>query len=627
MLLVLHLTAIVLRSVWFSLRCLIKMYGMLLQSVHHFIQAEYGEEAWKEIVKLAGCKHLTFNTHQVYPDDTMAKLAEACAHVTSAHVDEIMEFFGKCFVRFFSNFGYDVPIRATGRYFTDFLQNVDNIHSQFCFTYPKMRSPSIYLTGIDVKGCDMVYRSDRKGFICYIIGLLTQISKDFFNLTAFKLTVVDNSCSAGANRRSNVVKFRIDFDNTNYMQAEVLRHRPKKIENLPSVPCYHLLELFPFAIMIDPSMVMVGVGQKLVEICSGQDILLGQSVNDHFSLRRPKGISITWKNLIYLGNIMFELELLRKKEVKEKDDPATSASESTMKNILLKGQMKYIADVNGVIFLCSPIINDLDELTERGIFLNDLNQHGLGKEMVMAGWQHNSKLEVLFDDAEQRSLDLEQSYELLDKWKKRSDELLYSMIPQTVADRLRGGNSRLSTCETFESVTILFCELVGLHSSTVEEALSVVNCMNTVFSCFDEMMDKFQVYKVETVGYVYMVAGGAPERTNVHAQRIADLAISMVDEVKELKYKDRDKVDIRIGIHSGPAVAGVVGIKVPRYCFFGDTVNTASRMQSTSTPGNVNISIDTKNLLPQHLYQFRSRGLVKVKGKGQMETFFLTKRY
>ncbi|KAK5650378.1 hypothetical protein RI129_001407 [Pyrocoelia pectoralis] len=560
------------------------MYGMLLQSVQHFVQVEYGEDVWQQVLKLADCKTSVFNTYHVYPDDIMAKLADACARVTSATVDDFMEFFGKCFVRYFSNFGYDVTIRATGRYFTDFLQNVDNIHTQFCFTYPKMKSPSIYLTDIDKNGCVMVYRSERKGFVRYVMGLLDQIAKDIYNITSLKVTVMEHTSSASGNRRNVIVKFRLDFDNTNYIKGELLKQSSSKIVKLPSVPCYQLLELFPFAIMINPSMEIMGLGQRIIEIWTGEDTLLGTPINKYFSLRRPKGISFAWKNLLYLRNIMFELEMNRSKEVDEKDLPSTSTSpEPKTKNVLLKGQMKHIKDIHAVIFLCSPIINDIDELPELGIFLNDLNQHGLSKEMVMAGWQHNSKLEVLFDDAEQRSDELEKNYDLLDTWKKRSDDLLYSMIPRTVADRLRSGNSSLSTCETFESVTILFCELVGLYSSTVQEALSVVDCMNAVFSCFDGLMDTFKVYKVETVGYVYMVAGGAPERTNVHAERIADLGISMIDQVAKLKFSYRDKVEIRIGIHSGPAVAGVVGVKVPRYCFFGDTINTASRMQSTST--------------------------------------------
>nr|XP_022912206.1 soluble guanylate cyclase 89Db-like [Onthophagus taurus]XP_022912207.1 soluble guanylate cyclase 89Db-like [Onthophagus taurus] len=265
----------------------------------------------------------------------------------------------------------------------------------------------------------------------------------------------------------------------------------------------------------------------------------------------------------------------------------------------------------------------MEELPELGLYLTDLNPHGMSREMVMAGWQHNSKLELMFDKAEQRALELEANYELLDEWKCKGDELLYSMIPKTVADRLRHGASSLSTCESFDAVTIMFCELVGFSSETVQDAMDVVSSMNAVFSCFDALMDKFHVYKVETVGQIYMAVSGAPEKTKEHAKNVCDFSLSLIKNVKELLMPSGGGVEVKIGIHSGPSVAGVVGIKVPRYCFFGDTVNTASRMQSSSVPGMVHISLGTKILLPEDDYVIQSRGLIMLKGKGDVETFFI----
>ncbi|XP_068911277.1 soluble guanylate cyclase 89Da-like isoform X2 [Tenebrio molitor] len=601
------------------------MYGMLLESVQHFVQLEYGEDIWQRVLEHANCKYISFETHKVYSDNIMASLAAACAEITTASYDSFMNFFGRCFVRYFSTLGYDVTVKATGRFFTDFLQSVDNIHAQFCFTYPKMKSPSIYLTDIDSNGCVLVYRSARQGFTQYVMGQLQQIAKDFYNLK-LKVTVLDKASSASATKSTVIVTYRLDFDNKPYMQYKAKKKTFNEITRLTPFPCSLLLEFFPFGVIINPNMNLIGVGEKLAEIWRGKDFL-NKPVSSFFKLRRPKGIVFSWKNTRNLEAVMFELECDRgtndDSRAGGEDSNRLSSPSSELKNILLKGQMKYVKDVNALIFLCSPVINDLDELPEQGLFLNDLNHHGLSKEMVLAGWQHNSKLEIMFDKEAQRSDELEKSYELLDTWKRRGDDLLYSMIPKTVADRLRTGNSPLSTCESFEAVTILFCELVGLSSETVKDAMQVVSTMNTVFSCFDSLMDKFGVYKVETVGQIYMAVSGAPERTRQHAHNIAALSLQMLEQVSEIQGADGAQVNIRIGIHSGPAVAGVVGIKVPRYCFFGDTVNTASRMQSTSSPGMINISADTMNLLPTGKYVIKNRGVVHVKGKGEMETFWL----
>ncbi|XP_012250694.1 soluble guanylate cyclase 89Da-like [Athalia rosae] len=609
------------------------MYGMLLESVQHFVQLEYGEEVWNHIVEAAGATHSVFNTRQIYPDNLMTDLAAALAVYNAQPVEEVMYFFGKCFVRFFSNLGYDCTIRATGRYFCDFLQSVDNIHMQMRFTYPKMKSPSMYITHEDPQGVVLVYRSTRQGFTHYFMGQLFQIAEDVYQ-TKLNITVLE-SLTTIPGSRNVLVKFRINFDNRAYIASHQKKNVPMG-RQLPPIPCTILLRLFPFGVLLNKNMCIIGAGEKLLQAWGGKTSVLNTSVTELFKLRRPKGIVFNWANVIYLRSVLFELELIRSAETQFKGpvSPTLSESASTStglgrrgsqgaRSILLKGQMRHIEEIKAIIFLCSPLINSLDELPNMGLFLNDLNPHGMGQEMVLAGWQHCGRLEMMFERAEQRSEELQISYTLLDRWKNKSDELLYSMIPRTVADRLRAGASPLSTCESFDSISILFCELCDIEYSTIEEVMKVVSSMNAVFSCFDALMDDFNVYKVETVGRVYMAASGAPDRTEDHARNVADVALELISRVRSLKLPSGIDIQIRIGIASGPAVAGVVGIKVPRYCFFGDTVNTAARMQTTSEPGKVHISPRTKELLPSERYKTESRGNVWVKGKGEMETFWL----
>ncbi|XP_059611883.1 soluble guanylate cyclase 89Db-like isoform X2 [Phlebotomus argentipes] len=627
------------------------MYGMLLESVQHFVQLEFGEMVWKQALAATGCKYSVFNTHQIYSDSLMPDLAAALSAITGKSTEYFMVFFGRCFVRFFSNFGYDKMIKATGRFFCDFLQSVDNIHLQMRFTYPKMKSPSMQLTEVDERGAVLVYRSTRTGFSKYFKGQLMEIADALYGLK-LHITIIDrqNDTTGGTTGpiaiqgglKTVIVRYRLDFDNKDYMEAKVNKTIHPSQKKLGPVDGSVLLEMFPFAIIIDEDMQITGAGEKMVEAwglenvnSSGQSTIIYSTVTDHFKLRRPKGIPFTWQNILHFHTVLFELELIRApQEDAEKKEPQGLSldaltltterreSQGAMKNILLKGQMRYITEINSVIFLCSPIINNLDELHNMGLFLNDLNAHGLSREMVMAGWQHFSRLEYTFEREEQRSDELETSLHLADSWKRQGDDLLYSMIPKPVAERLRAGLNPLSTCQSFEQVTVVFGELHDdSHSSSdLRDAMSAVSTLNTCFSAFDELVQTPMVYKVETVGQVYMAVSGAPDMNPLHVQHAADMALNMVAKLMELKLPG---VSVKIGLHTGPVVAGVVGLKVPRYCLFGDTVNIASRMESSGMPNKIQVTEYIAQKLRKLGYILESRGMVQVKGKGEMKTFWL----
>lgn len=203
------------------------MYGMLLESVQHFVQVEYGEDVWRQAMAFIDCKITVFNTHQVYSDSLIPDLAAALSEITGKSYDSFMQFFGRCFVRFFSNFGYDELIKATGRYFCDFLMSVDNIHLQMRFTYRKMKSPSMQLTELDENGAILIYRSGRSGFSKYLMGQLMEIAKTIYGIENLRLKVLESEndvpggtigpISLGTDLQQVVVKYRLDFDNKEYV--------------------------------------------------------------------------------------------------------------------------------------------------------------------------------------------------------------------------------------------------------------------------------------------------------------------------------------------------------------------------------------------------------------------------
>jgi adenylate cyclase len=212
----------------------------------------------------------------------------------------------------------------------------------------------------------------------------------------------------------------------------------------------------------------------------------------------------------------------------------------------------------------------------------------------------------------------------LEQEKRRSETLLLNILPQSIVDRMRGGEVVIA--DRVAEATILFCDLVGFTTLSHElSADRVIDFLSKIFSGFDRLAAEQGVEKIKTIGDAYMVAAGIPVAQPDHATRIAALSLRMLDEVEAIAAATGLKLQARIGVHSGPIVAGVIGTHKFAYDVWGDTVNTASRMESHSLPGHVQISAATRALLDDR-FDFEARGSIEVKGKGMMETFFLSAR-
>ncbi|CAF1599336.1 unnamed protein product [Adineta ricciae] len=210
--------------------------------------------------------------------------------------------------------------------------------------------------------------------------------------------------------------------------------------------------------------------------------------------------------------------------------------------------------------------------------------------------------------------------------KKRAEALLYQLLPAPVASQLMGGQP--VTAETFDCVTIYFSDIVGFTALSSESTpLQVVDLLNDLYSVFDGVSENYDVYKVETIGDAYMVVSGLPTSNgDLHAREIARLSLALLNAVLNFRIRHRPdkKLLLRIGIHSGPCVAGVVGLRMPRYCLFGDTVNTASRMESNGKALRIHVSSSTKGILEKFgTFQLKFRGDIEMKGKGKQRTYWL----
>lgn len=203
----------------------------------------------------------------------------------------------------------------------------------------------------------------------------------------------------------------------------------------------------------------------------------------------------------------------------------------------------------------------------------------------------------------------------------RSDQLLHVILPKKIASQLRENGGMIAN--SHPEVSVLFADIAGFTPWAAQQSPeSVVRMLEKIFSRFDVLVERAGAEKIKTIGDAYMVVSGAPESRADHAATLAQLALDFMAEMKNLRSETGTELDVRIGIHSGPVIAGVIG--TVRFCYdvWGDTVNTASRMESQGEPGRIQLSANTMALLVQGFHG-RQRGMVDIKGKGMMETWWL----
>ena len=280
---------------------------------------------------------------------------------------------------------------------------------------------------------------------------------------------------------------------------------------------------------------------------------------------------------------------------------------------------EYILRTKPKSLLCMPIINK-GELTGLIYLENNLVEGAFTKNKLellkMLSGQITVSIEnsLLYENLEQK---VKQRTSQLSDEKKKSDDLLLNILPEEIAEELKLNGQ--SEAKLFENVTVLFTDFVNFTG--IGEKMSpkeLVQELHLRFTAFDAIMDKYGLEKIKTIGDAYLAVGGLPIKRTDHAEKVIEAALELQHYIQQ---KD-SKFQVRIGVHSGAVVAGIVGVKKFAYDIWGDTVNTASRMESSSEPGKINISETTFNLIKDK-FNCTPRGKIEVKGKGEIDMYFV----
>jgi class 3 adenylate cyclase len=266
-------------------------------------------------------------------------------------------------------------------------------------------------------------------------------------------------------------------------------------------------------------------------------------------------------------------------------------------------------------FLTRQILQPVNDLVAaaRKVSAGDLT--------AQVNWKYKDELGVLSDTFNAMTRSVREKTEIIEQKNRENERLLLNILPPEIATRLKGGEHEIA--DSFADITVLFGDIVGFTAlSSHTTAREIVDILNGVFSLFDEAAQELGIEKIKTIGDCYMAVCGLPRAASDHADRMARMALRMVDATRQYSEQIHIPLQLRIGINSGPVVAGVIGTSKFIYDLWGDTVNLASRMESTGIPGQVQVTRAVYERLKDK-YEFESRGMVQVKGKGEIETWLL----
>ncbi|KAJ7341504.1 hypothetical protein JRQ81_005683 [Phrynocephalus forsythii] len=637
----------------------LKEYGFINTCLKSLLIDKFGEEIWENLRTQTGTED-TFMTYMVYDDTVTIKLVQEACKTLKVSEEAVLKLFGEYFFNFCKVSGYDRMLRTLGGNLTEFIENLDALHSYLALSYQVRPSAEPSHKMEKSEGMMLLhYYSDRKG-LCHIVpGILEAAARDFFD-SEVTLEILHQSVEEEHTGKKEHVVFSLlqnrpegkEKVNKNSRSARgddnqkdqevitlaydwVTSHKRKLFIDLvfclleSSWNLLHTFEphfperlwvekrtfchVFPFHIVFDETLKIMQAGVNIQRFVL-QPPMLGTKLDEYFSIVHPP-VTFTIFSIRKFINSQFVLKMQR-------DMPPEGVKQRP--SLKLRGQMIWMDRLRCMMYLCSPKLRSLEELEEQQMHLSDIAPHDVTRDLILFNQQRLAEIE-LSNQLERKKEELRILSKNLEAEKKKSEALLYAMLPKHVANQLKEGKK--VEAGDFSSCTILFSDVVTFTNiCSVCEPIQIVNMLNSMYSRFDRLTNIHGVYKVETIGDAYMVVGGVPIPMTSHAERVANFALGMRIAAKEVTNPiTQNPIQIRIGIHTGPVLAGVVGEKMPRYCLFGDTVNTASRMESHGLPDKIHISSTTFRALPRKVFEIVERGEIEVKGKGKMTTYFLSK--
>ncbi|XP_068411743.1 guanylate cyclase soluble subunit alpha-2 isoform X1 [Eschrichtius robustus] len=549
--------------------------------------------------------------------EDVSGILQCTANVLGLKFEEIQERFGEEFFNICFDENERV-LRAVGGTLQDFFNGFDALLEHIRTSFGKqatLESPSFLCKELPEGNLMLHYFHPHHIVGFAMLGMIKAAGKKIYQLDVEVDQVANEKlCSDGSNpgNCSGLTFLIKQCENTN-----IMKNLPQGTSQVPAdlrISINTFCRAFPFHLMFDPHMTVLQLGEGLRKQlrCDTHKVL---RFEDCFEIVSPK-VNATFERVLLRLSTPF---VIRTK-------PEASGTENKDKVMEVKGQMIHVSESNSVLFLGSPCVDKLDELMGRGLHLSDIPIHDATRDVILVGEQAKAQ-DGLKKRMDKLKATLERTHQALEEEKKKTVDLLYSIFPGDVAQQLWQGQQ--VQARKFDDVTMLFSDIVGFTAICAQcTPMQVISMLNELYTRFDHQCGFLDIYKVETIGDAYCVAAGLHRKSLCHAKPIALMALKMMELSEEVLTPDGRPIQVsfstvlfsfptsiqqcldrcysrmelgtgrmRIGIHSGSVLAGVVGVRMPRYCLFGNNVTLASKFESGSHPRRINVSPTTYQLL------------------------------
>uniref|UniRef100_T1ITQ8 guanylate cyclase n=1 Tax=Strigamia maritima TaxID=126957 RepID=T1ITQ8_STRMM len=477
---------------------------------------------------------------------------------------------------------FSSALRCVGETLQDFLSSMDNLHQDLLpqGAITPAFQVQIINCGFDNKSILQYRYFGNSDHIFFFRGLIQQLANDIFHT---KITAIRVQPKAHSHTKSNVYEcLRISGQEPRVCSSQ--NHlSPHVTDSLISNRL--LCRALPWHFVCNSNFSFVQLGTGFVRMFGSLLKTHGLNAATYFKVLSPQ---VEMK----LEEIQANLNATYRVQVN-----CMAANCRYNKDIEFKGQMILCFESGGIVFLGSPDVCGLDSLLCSGLYICDIPIHDASRDVVLVG-EHSKAQDTLRRQMNKLRTSIEDANTAVEEERQKNVQLLHLIFPPTIAKKLWLGLP--IEAETHSNVTMLFSDIVGFTSiCSTSTPMMVIKMLNKLYSRFDEFCGQLDVYKVETIGDAYCVAGGLHKEIAIHAQQCAWMALKMIVATKLEVTPDGNVIQMRIGLHSGCVLAGVVGRQMPRYCLFGHHVTLANRFETLSESMRINISPTTYRLLSE----------------------------